>query len=215
MCLAGAMPLCAGVGQVPSGNEAVLEQFIGAVNSSVAVFGYEYVIDDGRTEITGGGSVRMQGESYFLEDNGLEVYCDGTARWTVDRTAREVIIEAYDPENTDYAANPALLLRHFGELFSVSSSDILPSGDFHFTLKPAAASGAGPSAPTGIVSLEITLSSDAEHLSAASFKTKDGSTAAFMISSFSFYPISDPFSSFSFSFDTASLTPDYIVTDLR
>ena len=53
MCLAGAMPLCAGVGQVPSGNEAVLEQFIGAVNSSVAVFGYEYVIDDGRTEITG------------------------------------------------------------------------------------------------------------------------------------------------------------------
>ena len=35
----------------------------------------------------------MQGECYRAVGNGMEIYCDGATRWTVDPASKEVYIE--------------------------------------------------------------------------------------------------------------------------
>ena len=107
--------------------DPILDKFIISLSSHAAEFGYEYVIDDGRTKVTGSGTVEMQGDSYIMNGNGIEVYCDGEVRWTVDRTSREVVLESCDADNPDYTANPAALLRHFDDVFSVQSSAVTSS----------------------------------------------------------------------------------------
>ncbi|MBQ9660267.1 MAG: hypothetical protein IJV37_03245 [Bacteroidales bacterium] len=39
------------------------------------------------------GDLLVQGECYRARGNGMEIYCDGKTRWTVDPAAREVYIE--------------------------------------------------------------------------------------------------------------------------
>lgn len=39
------------------------------------------------------GTLLIQGESYRAVGNGMEVYCDGATRWTVDPESKEVYIE--------------------------------------------------------------------------------------------------------------------------
>lgn len=183
--------------------DAVLERFVGAVASSAVDFGYSYLIDDGRARVKGGGTVAMQGESYLISGDGLEVYCDGKTRWTVDRAAMEVVVETCDPENPDYTVNPAVLLKDFDKAFSVESSGVSSDGSLHYSLSPV-------SAP-GISSLEIVLSGDGKKLLSAVLHTEDGAAASFSISSFVFSTPSDPSR---FAFDISSLADGYIVTDL-
>lgn len=40
------------------------------------------------------GTLLVQGTCYRAVGNGLEIYCDGQSRWTVDPESREVYIEA-------------------------------------------------------------------------------------------------------------------------
>ncbi len=39
------------------------------------------------------GRITAQQNYYFVSGNGLDIYCDGESRWTVDSEAREVYIE--------------------------------------------------------------------------------------------------------------------------
>ena len=39
------------------------------------------------------GALLAQGECYRAIGNGMEIYCDGTTRWTVDPESKEVYIE--------------------------------------------------------------------------------------------------------------------------
>ena len=46
------------------------------------------------------GDAVVQGECYHFSGNGLEIYCDGESRWTLDTEAKEVYIEnAGDAQN--------------------------------------------------------------------------------------------------------------------
>ena len=56
---------------------------------------YTYSIDVPIT-LTYEGDALIQGECYHLKGNGLEIFCDGVNRWTVDSEAREVYIENAD-----------------------------------------------------------------------------------------------------------------------
>ena len=59
-----------------------------SLNYSCAVDGYAPV------ELS--GSLLLQGNCYRAEGNGVEIYCDGSTRWTVDREEKEVYIESSD-----------------------------------------------------------------------------------------------------------------------
>jgi len=39
------------------------------------------------------GALLVQGDCYQAKGNGVEIYCDGTTRWTVDPESKEVYIE--------------------------------------------------------------------------------------------------------------------------
>ena len=39
------------------------------------------------------GVLLIQGECYRAKGNGLEIYCDGATRWTVDPASKEVYVE--------------------------------------------------------------------------------------------------------------------------
>ncbi len=181
-----------------------LSAFVSRMASSSAVFSYGYVVDDGRAKVTGDGTVVMQGESYVVKGNGLEVYCDGQTRWTVDRESLEVVIESYDPENPDYTVNPAVLLRHFDKVFSVAGRTRAGSA-YDYRLVPS-------SSETDISEMGLKISEDGMHLVSASMKMKNGTAVSFTFPSFSFSPVPDVSC---FSFDISSLSSDYIITDLR
>ena len=40
------------------------------------------------------GDLLIQGDCYRAKGNGMEIYCNGTTRWTVDPESKEVYIEA-------------------------------------------------------------------------------------------------------------------------
>ena len=39
------------------------------------------------------GELLIQGDCYRAKGNGMEIYCDGTTRWTVDPESKEVYVE--------------------------------------------------------------------------------------------------------------------------
>ena len=45
------------------------------------------------------GDAVVQGNCYYLNGNGLEVFCDGVTRWTKDADAQEVYIENAEDVN--------------------------------------------------------------------------------------------------------------------
>ena len=80
------------------------------INSSEISFSYIYSVSGGKVSMTGQGSAVLQGDAYILDVDGMEVYCDGTARWTLDRKAEELVVESCDTYPVSLSANPVLLL---------------------------------------------------------------------------------------------------------
>ena len=61
--------------------------------------------------------------SFIMKGDGLEVYCDGSVKWTIDRNASEAVAESFDREHPDYLANPALIVGDVSRVFSVVSEN--------------------------------------------------------------------------------------------
>ena len=57
------------------------------------------------------GAVTLEGNAYTLEGLGLEVISNGETRWSVDREARELVIETVEKE--DIFTNPALFIGSY------------------------------------------------------------------------------------------------------
>ena len=54
------------------------------------------------------GDVTVEGNAYIMQGLGMEVISDGTTRWTLDRDAREALVENVVKE--DLFTNPALFI---------------------------------------------------------------------------------------------------------
>lgn len=59
------------------------------------------------------GQVLVQDNAYRLDALGLELWSDGTTRWTLDRSAKELLIEPV--AEGDILTNPALLVLDYRE----------------------------------------------------------------------------------------------------
>ena len=57
------------------------------------------------------GEVTLEDNAYILEGLGLEVISDGNTRWSLDREAKEVVIESVEKE--DLFTNPALFIASY------------------------------------------------------------------------------------------------------
>lgn len=61
------------------------------------------------------GTAVIDGDCYVLRSSGLEVFCDGTTRWTVDRESKEVYVEL-SGGTRDFLADPAAYLDKVRDL---------------------------------------------------------------------------------------------------
>ena len=69
------------------------------------------------------GDVVLEGNAYSLEGLGLQVVSDGQTRWSLDRAAKEAVIEKVEKE--DLLTNPALFVgsyRNYLDRIKVNAS---------------------------------------------------------------------------------------------
>ena len=102
-------------------NIAVLDK----VGDNRVKFDYTYSLskDGAPMQKVTEGKVIVEGNAFSLTGLGLKVISDGTTRWTVDTSAKEVLVETV--ENDDIFTNPALLIssyRDYMDKITVHSS---------------------------------------------------------------------------------------------
>lgn len=200
---------------VPAGAKSkTLSAFIDKVSSSLVTFDYSFSMRTPKmkSKMTGDGKVKVLGNSFFMEGSGLEVWCDGATRWTVDRLAEEALIEAVDDSYDSYGTNPALMITAVDEAFSEESF-----GASKFMGKTVDASILAPlnkgKYSMDIAELKLFFRSGTSDLVGAEVTLNDGSVSEFTISALKFsYPEEKKES---FRFDEKTLGDSYIVTDLR
>lgn len=188
--------------------EDMVGRFLKSIDGYCVSVSYTYSTLSSGIRLTGGGKVTFQDGSFFLEGDGLEVYCDGVVKWTVDRSSCEAVIESVDAEHPDYLAYPVLIAKDIRQVFDVvseSRSDFNGSDAVKVSLIPNTDLGNIVSAnlffrPSGVVPAGLVLELD------------DGSDIRMVFNEFS---VSDRITADRFSFDAGSLSEDYIVTDMR
>ena len=71
---------------------------------------YEFTTTVAGIKTTGDGEINIQGNSYHMVGDGIEIYCDGASTWLIDNIAGEVMIESATSKDAGFLANPVLLL---------------------------------------------------------------------------------------------------------
>ena len=72
------------------------EEVLHLLDSCRVSASYSFLYNDLRCS----GSVVAQKPFYKVSTGGMEIYCDGHCRWTVDRKEKEVYVEAAEGEQT-------------------------------------------------------------------------------------------------------------------
>lgn len=94
---------------------SILDAFRQKSEEECVAVDYEFATVISGVNTTGEGSVEVQGDSYHMSGNGIEIYCDGNTTWMIDDYAKEVFIEAADSQSAGFLANPVLLLMNLDE----------------------------------------------------------------------------------------------------
>ena len=83
------------------------------------------------------GSVVASGGAYKMENNELELFCDGETKWIVNHSGKEISIFHHDPNHTDIVENPMGFFGSIdkGYIFSEKSS-LDNKGLYTIELKP-------------------------------------------------------------------------------
>lgn len=168
-------------------------------------FRYEFSATD--SGMRGGGEATVQDGAFHVSGGGLEILCDGTTRWTVDREGREVLIEGVgEDEATRYTMNPALLISDFDRAFVRTGEK---SGLFHG--RQARAVSYVPSVSCDVAGVKMYFAGGGPI--GAELTASDGTVMEFGFSGWTFNEKAEDLSAF--RLDVQNLSSDYIVTDLR
>jgi outer membrane lipoprotein-sorting protein len=154
-----------------------LVRFYDNLLSSCVEFDMSYSIRMSGVKLDGKGVLELQGDSWILVGNGMEIRCDGKTLWTVDPESKEVVIDSLSDDITaGIITNPAVMLINLRELFSLR--EVLPTKEGRsliYTLYPKAES------EVSFVNMEI-LKGDSS-LKQLTFSLEDGTSAVVNISS--------------------------------
>ncbi len=200
--------------QYSGAKSKTLEAFIGKVSSSLVSFDYSFSARSvkSKAKMTGEGTVKVQDNAFVMDGNGLEVWCDGSIRWTVDRMAEEALVENVDDSAESYATNPALMITSVDSAFEEVSFGVTKFQD-----KAVDASVLSPlrkgKYSMDIAQLKLFFKSGTTDLVGAEVKLNDGSVSEFIIKNLSFSERLE--TKESFRFDEKTLDDSYVVTDLR
>lgn len=168
----------------------------GAVSISAE---YEMIVQ--QMPVVGNSEILLQGKMYHLQGNGLEVFCNGDALWTVDESSMEVVIEPCDAITESYTTNPVLLLAELDDFFEIRSQKRI--GDkTEYTMTAIK--------DCGISQAQLTLASDGRVMT-GKFTLEDGNVVSVKVLSMK---KTDPVSESVFT-PSRTFSRDWVVTDLR
>lgn len=198
----------------PSGAKSKsLQSFIDKVSVSCVSFDYSFTAKaKDSAPMRGEGRVKASGPAFMMEGNGIEVWCDGRIRWTVDRVSEEAVIEDASGEEGGPGSNPALLLVSVDAFFREISSGSVVVGGVKVdssVLEPLPDSGS----PMGIRSLKLYFKPGTATITGAWMGFEDGTELDLSIVGFRFTDPRDEKGSF--RFDEKTLGDSFVVTDLR
>lgn len=94
---------------------SVLDALRNTSDSESIQIDYEFTAVTSGIRSFGDGRIELQGNSYHMNGNGIEIFCDGKTTWMLDAEAKEVFIESADSPSAGYLANPVLLLMNLEE----------------------------------------------------------------------------------------------------
>jgi outer membrane lipoprotein-sorting protein len=191
---------------IAASGQNIVTEFANDLSAGCATFGYVYSAG-GQIPLSGSGTIRLQGDAFVMKGDGLEVYCDGTTRWTVDTAAEECYIEDVKDGGAGYEANPALLVGAVDKAFTLkgtTSTTFTGQKVTKATLVPVSKDG-------NITELSLMLTA-ARKPAGLLVSTTDGNVITVTVKDFAIEPVT---SVDSFKFDTKKLSRDYIITDLR
>lgn len=198
--------------QVLSAKSKTLSAFVDKVSVSLVSFDYSFTMPTKKAKMTGNGSVKVQGTSFIVDGNGLEIWCDGKTRWTIDRISEEALVESVDDSYDSYATNPALMIASIDNAFREESF-----GSSKFGGKVVDASVLTPAnkgkGSMDIAGLKLFFKSGTTILIGAEVTLNDGSVSEFTITNLKFEGAEK--TKESFRFDEKTLDSSYVVTDLR
>mgnify|MGYP000508477174 FL=1 len=198
--------------QVLSAKSKTLSAFVDKVSVSLVSFDYSFTMPTKKARMTGEGTVKVQGDSFLVDGNGLEIWCDGKTRWTIDRISEEALVESVDDSYDSYATNPALMIASIDNAFREESF-----GSSKFGGKVVDASVLTPAnkgkGSMDIAGLKLFFKSGTTILIGAEVTLNDGSVSEFTITNLKFEGAGK--TKESFRFDEKTLDSSYVVTDLR
>lgn len=182
----------------------LLERLRSDIADSRVRLDYSFSSVSGSARYIGDGEINVQGECYLLSGNGLDIYCDGSTVWTLDSSAKEVIIDSAE-QGLDVLSNPAMFLLRFHDYFEVSTLDVKDSGDIIYELA-AGENVRGVSSCT----LEVVLSEGKAYIRSGQVRLDDGMAVDFKIVSMEYLEKVSPD-----EFRPSSVFDTWEVTDLR
>lgn len=100
------------------------------LESNRVVLDYDCIITaDNGVPVSYTGNLTAQQGCYILKGNGVEIYCDGGTRWTIDPKSKEVYIE-YAEGLDDILANRKYITKLV--IANVRQHPFADAGDFTF-----------------------------------------------------------------------------------
>lgn len=116
-CILGAISLVAA-------SQPELQELRKLLEGKRVTLDYSFVVDG---KVHYNGTATIQAPCFKAKGNGLEIYCDGTSRWTVDRESKEVYIEtAEGPESYLSYLDGVTDLKAMNPVKEAISDDITP-----------------------------------------------------------------------------------------
>ena len=180
--------------------------FAKSLQGRLASFDYSYSMS-GSLPMNGSGSVKLQGNAFTMEGNGLDIRCDGKTRWTVDVVAEECYIENIDTQELDYEANPALLVGALDSAFNYKDSRTASFNGMSVSEIRLVPKKKGSS--INEVSLFLTQGNQPAGVNVSS---SDGNLITITIRN---YKLDNSLDISAFRLNTKELGKDYVITDLR
>lgn len=86
---------------------AALERLRAAYSESCLTLKCTYSMYVSQTRVQGEAEVVLQGNSYTMRGNGIEVYCDGTKVWTLDQSLKEAYVEQVENAGVNALLDPS------------------------------------------------------------------------------------------------------------
>ena len=97
-----------------------LENFYSGLSGSCTEIRYSYAFTVNGIKNVGEGDLCLQGRSYVLRTNGLEIFSNGKDVWVADMYAKEMTVSTVEELSYGSVSDPVLLLSSMNEIFRVA-----------------------------------------------------------------------------------------------